>query len=137
MKQGELGLPCSVPDQSDAFGLSGVEMFVSFGAARVRDLFERARNKAPAIIFIDELDALGRDRGAYGIGGHDEKQQPLNQLPSEMDGFDSSAGLVLPGNEPSRDSRAGAAAPEAGPERRELRGLVARECPDAGAGRAH
>src|SRR5205823_7757039 len=65
------------------------------GAARVRDLFEQARQKAPAIIFIDELDALGRARGAYGGGGHDEKEQTLNQLLVELDGFDSSAGLVL------------------------------------------
>jgi cell division protease FtsH len=65
------------------------------GAARVRDLFEQARQKAPAIIFIDELDALGRARGAYSLGGHDEKEQTLNQLLSEMDGFDSRQGLVL------------------------------------------
>ena len=70
-------------------------MFVGVGAARVRDLFEQARQKAPAIIFIDELDALGRARGAYGIGGHDEKEQTLNQLLVELDGFDSSSGLVL------------------------------------------
>src|SRR5438552_16642 len=80
------------------FSISGsefVEMFVGVGAARVRDLFEQARQKAPAIIFIDELDALGRARGAYGFGGHDEKEQTLNQLLVEMDGFDPSAGLVL------------------------------------------
>jgi len=80
------------------FSISGsefVEMFVGVGAARVRDLFEQARKKAPAIIFIDELDALGRARGAYSLGGHDEKEQTLNQLLSEMDGFDTSAGLVL------------------------------------------
>ena len=87
---GEAGVPF--------FSINGsefVEMFVGVGAARVRDLFEQARTKAPAIIFIDELDALGRARGAYGVGGHDEKEQTLNQLLSEMDGFDSSAGLVL------------------------------------------
>ena len=87
---GEAGVPF--------FSISGsefVEMFVGVGAARVRDLFEQARLKAPAIIFIDELDALGRARGAYGIGGHDEKEQTLNQLLGEMDGFDTSAGLVL------------------------------------------
>jgi cell division protease FtsH len=80
------------------FSISGsefVEMFVGVGAARVRDLFEQARQKAPAIIFIDELDALGRARGAFGLGGHDEKEQTLNQLLVELDGFDSSSGLVL------------------------------------------
>ena len=80
------------------FSISGaefVEMFVGVGAARVRDLFEQARQKAPAIIFIDELDALGRARGSYGLGGHDEKEQTLNQLLSELDGFDPSPGVVL------------------------------------------
>jgi len=80
------------------FSISGsefVEMFVGVGAARVRDLFEQARGRAPAIIFIDELDALGRARGAYGVGGHDEKEQTLNQLLVEMDGFDASTGLIL------------------------------------------
>jgi len=82
------------------FSISGsefVEMFVGVGAARVRDLFEQARQKAPAIIFIDELDALGRARGAGGAfgGGHDEKEQTLNQLLVELDGFDPSTGLVL------------------------------------------
>ncbi len=80
------------------FSISGsefVEMFVGVGAARVRDLFEQARAKAPAIIFIDELDALGRVRGIGPFGGHDEKEQTLNQLLVELDGFDSSAGLVL------------------------------------------
>ena len=89
---GEAGVPF--------FSISGsefVEMFVGVGAARVRDLFEQARQKAPAIIFIDELDALGRARGAYGFGGHDEKEQTLNQLLVELDGFDASAGLVLIG----------------------------------------
>jgi cell division protease FtsH len=87
---GEAGVPF--------FSISGsefVEMFVGVGAARVRDLFEQARQKAPAIIFIDELDALGRARGAYGMGGHDEKEQTLNQLLVELDGFDPSTGLVL------------------------------------------
>ncbi len=72
-------------------------MFVGVGAARVRDLFEQARQQAPAIIFIDELDALGRARGAAipGVGGHDEKEQTLNQLLSELDGFDTKAGIVL------------------------------------------
>jgi len=87
---GEAGVPF--------FSISGsefVEMFVGVGAARVRDLFKEARAKAPAIIFIDELDALGRARGAFPTGGHDEKEQTLNQLLVEMDGFDTSAGLVL------------------------------------------
>ena len=87
---GEAGVPF--------FSISGsefVEMFVGVGAARVRDLFEQARQKAPAIIFIDELDAVGRARGAFGMGGHDEKEQTLNQLLVELDGFDPSVGLVL------------------------------------------
>jgi cell division protease FtsH len=83
------------------FSISGsefVEMFVGVGAARVRDLFEQARANAPAIIFIDELDALGRARGAFPFGGgHDEKEQTLNQLLAELDGFDPSQGLVLLG----------------------------------------
>jgi cell division protease FtsH len=80
------------------FSISGsefVEMFVGVGAARVRDLFEQARRNAPAIIFIDELDALGRARGTFGPGGHDEKEQTLNQLLAELDGFDPSTGVVL------------------------------------------
>src|SRR6266849_4485554 len=81
------------------FSISGsefVEMFVGVGAARVRDLFEQARAKAPAIIFIDELDALGRARGLGPYaGGHDEKEQTLNQLLVDMDGFDSRTGLVI------------------------------------------
>ena len=87
---GEAGVPF--------FSISGsefVEMFVGVGAARVRDLFEQARKQAPAIIFIDELDALGRARGTFGMGGHDEKEQTLNQLLAELDGFDPSTGLVL------------------------------------------
>ena len=81
------------------FSINGsefVEMFVGVGAARVRDLFEQAHQKAPCIIFIDELDALGRARSSYpGGGGHDEKEQTLNQLLSELDGFDTRAGMVL------------------------------------------
>ena len=81
------------------FSISGsefVEMFVGVGAARVRDLFEQARKAAPCIIFIDELDALGRARGgAGGFGGHDEKEQTLNQLLTELDGFDPREGIVL------------------------------------------
>ena len=81
------------------FSISGsefVEMFVGVGAARVRDLFQQAHQKAPAIIFIDELDALGRARGIGPFaGGHDEKEQTLNQLLVELDGFDSRSGLVI------------------------------------------
>jgi cell division protease FtsH len=81
------------------FSITGsefVEMFVGVGAARVRDLFKQARESAPAIIFIDELDALGRARGIdVPGGGHDEKEQTLNQLLSEMDGFDPSVGIIV------------------------------------------
>lgn len=80
------------------FSISGsefVEMFVGVGAARVRDLFEQARQHSPCIIFIDELDALGRARGSFALGGHDEKEQTLNQLLAELDGFDPKAGIVL------------------------------------------
>lgn len=82
------------------FSISGsefVEMFVGVGAARVRDLFEQARKAAPCIIFIDELDALGRARGGGMFGGHDEKEQTLNQLLTELDGFDPREGVVLLG----------------------------------------
>jgi cell division protease FtsH len=87
---GEAGVPF--------FSMNGsefVEMFVGVGAARVRDLFEQARKSAPCIIFIDELDALGRARTLAPMGGHDEKEQTLNQLLVELDGFDPSAGIVL------------------------------------------
>jgi len=80
------------------FSISGsefVEMFVGVGAARVRDLFEQARKAAPCIIFIDELDALGRSRMQGGFGGIDEKEQTLNQLLAELDGFDPSIGVIL------------------------------------------
>ncbi len=80
------------------FSLSGsdfVEMFVGVGAARVRDLFAQAENRAPCIIFIDELDALGKTRGGSAIGGHDEREQTLNQLLVEMDGFESNRGVIL------------------------------------------
>jgi cell division protease FtsH len=87
---GEAGVPFLSINGSEF-----VEMFVGVGAARVRDLFDQARKLAPAIIFIDELDALGRARGGFGLGGHDEKEQTLNQLLVELDGFDSSSGLVL------------------------------------------
>ena len=80
------------------FQLTGsdfVEMFVGVGAARVRDLFETAQAKAPCIIFIDELDAIGKARGVGVMAGHDEREQTLNQLLSEMDGFDAKKGLII------------------------------------------
>ncbi len=82
------------------FFISGsdfVEMFVGVGAARVRDLFEQAKKHAPAIIFIDELDALGKARGAGSFGGHDEREQTLNQLLTELDGFETNDGVILMG----------------------------------------
>ncbi len=87
---GEAGVPF--------FSISGsdfVEMFVGVGAARVRDLFEQAKASAPAIIFVDEIDAVGRHRGAGLGGGHDEREQTLNQLLVEMDGFDVRTGVIL------------------------------------------
>ena len=80
------------------FSLSGsefVEMFVGLGAARVRDLFKQAKENAPCIIFIDELDALGKARGFGTVGGHDEREQTLNQLLVELDGFDPNMGVIL------------------------------------------
>jgi cell division protease FtsH len=87
---GEAGVPF--------FSISGsdfVEMFVGVGASRVRDLFEQAKKSAPCIIFIDEIDAVGRQRGAGLGGGHDEREQTLNQLLVEMDGFDQNTGVIL------------------------------------------
>jgi cell division protease FtsH len=87
---GESGVPF--------FSISGsdfVEMFVGVGASRVRDLFEQAKQAAPAIVFVDEIDAVGRHRGAGLGGGHDEREQTLNQLLVEMDGFDPNAGVIL------------------------------------------
>jgi len=89
---GEAGVPF--------YSLSGsdfVEMFVGVGAARVRDMFQQAESKAPCIIFIDELDALGKSRGNGVMGGHDEREQTLNALLVEMDGFDSNAGVIVMG----------------------------------------
>jgi len=80
------------------FSISGsefVEMFVGLGAAKVRDLFEQAQAKAPCIVFIDEIDTIGKKRGQGGIAGNDEREQTLNQLLTEMDGFDSRKGVVL------------------------------------------
>ncbi len=80
------------------FSISGsefVELFVGMGAARVRDLFEQANENAPCIVFIDELDAIGKARGFGGVGGHDEREQTLNQLLVEMDGFDPNEGVIL------------------------------------------
>jgi cell division protease FtsH len=87
---GEAGVPF--------FSISGsdfVEMFVGVGASRVRDLFQKAKDAAPAIVFVDEIDAVGRHRGAGVGGGHDEREQTLNQLLVEMDGFDSKTGVIL------------------------------------------
>jgi cell division protease FtsH len=76
-------------------GSEFVEMFVGMGAARVRDLFAQAQQKAPCIIFIDELDALGKARGMNPMGGHDEREQTLNQLLVEMDGFETNKGVII------------------------------------------
>jgi cell division protease FtsH len=87
---GEAGVPFYSISGSDF-----VEMFVGVGASRVRDLFEQAKANAPAIIFVDEIDAVGRHRGAGLGGGHDEREQTLNQLLVEMDGFDTNRGVIL------------------------------------------
>lgn len=87
---GEAGVPF--------FSISGsefVEMFVGMGAAKVRDLFKQANEKAPCIVFIDEIDAIGQKRNSGGVGGNDEREQTLNQLLAEMDGFDGRRGVVL------------------------------------------
>lgn len=87
---GEAGVPF--------FSISGsdfVEMFVGVGASRVRDLFEQAKKNAPCIVFVDEIDAVGRQRGAGLGGGHDEREQTLNQLLVEMDGFESNEGIII------------------------------------------
>ena len=87
---GEAGVPFFTIAGSDF-----VEMFVGVGAARVRDLFKQAKSAAPAIIFVDEIDAVGRHRGTGVGGGHDEREQTLNQLLVEMDGFDTGSGVIL------------------------------------------
>ncbi len=87
---GEAGVPFFIISGSDF-----VEMFVGVGASRVRDLFEEAKKKAPCIVFIDEIDAVGRQRGAGLGGGHDEREQTLNQLLVEMDGFSANEGVIV------------------------------------------
>lgn len=87
---GESGVPFF-----SIIGSDFVEMFVGMGAARVRDMFEQAKKKAPCIVFIDELDSVGRQRGAGVGGGHDEREQTLNQLLAEMDGFSSNSGVII------------------------------------------
>ncbi len=87
---GEAGVPFFSVSGSDF-----MEMFVGVGASRVRDLFATARKQAPAIVFVDEIDSIGRKRGAGVGGGHDEREQTLNQMLSEMDGFDSAEGVVM------------------------------------------
>merc|ERR1711967_191883 len=87
---GEAGVPF--------FSISGsefVEMFVGVGASRVRDLFKKAKESAPCLIFIDEIDAVGRQRGAGIGGGNDEREQTLNQLLTEMDGFEGNTGIIV------------------------------------------
>ncbi len=84
----------SVPFFSIA-GSDFVEMFVGVGASRVRDLFEQGKKNAPCIIFIDEIDAVGRQRGAGMGGGHDEREQTLNQMLVEMDGFEANEGVII------------------------------------------
>ncbi|MGC9372838.1 MAG: ATP-dependent zinc metalloprotease FtsH [Thermovirgaceae bacterium] len=93
-----LARACSGEAEVPFFSISGsdfVEMFVGVGAARVRDMFEQAKKYNPCIVFIDEIDAVGRQRGAGLGGGHDEREQTLNQLLVEMDGFDETAGIIL------------------------------------------
>ena len=122
------------------FSISGsdfVEMFVGVGAARVRDMFEQAKKNAPCIVFIDEIDAVGRQRGAGLGGGNDEREQTLNQLLVEMDGFEGNAGRHRHRrDQPPRRARPGADAP--GPLRPPGRRAAARHPrPRADPARAH
>jgi cell division protease FtsH len=87
---GEAGVPFFTISGSDF-----VEMFVGVGASRVRDMFEQAKKNAPCIVFIDEIDAVGRNRGAGYGGGNDEREQTLNQLLVEMDGFEANEGVII------------------------------------------
>src|SRR4030081_2020946 len=87
---GEVGVPFYSISGSDF-----VEMFVGVGASRVRDLFEQAKQNSPCIVFVDEIDAVGRHRGAGLGGGHDEREQTLNQMLVELDGFESKEGVIL------------------------------------------
>ena len=104
---GEAGVPFMSVSGSDF-----MEMFVGVGASRVRDLFQTARKQAPAIIFVDEIDSIGRKRGAGLGGGHDEREQTLNQMLSEMDGFDTDRGHRHDGgDQPARHPRPRPAAP--------------------------
>ncbi|GHI15692.1 hypothetical protein Scinn_51550 [Streptomyces virginiae] len=123
---GEAGVPFYSISGSDF-----VEMFVGVGASRVRDLFEQAKANAPAIVFVDEIDAVGRHRGAGLGGGHDEREQTLNQLLVEMDGFDVKGGVIPDRrHEPPRHPRPGAAAP--GPLRPADRGRPSRHAGPSG-----
>merc|ERR1712193_51350 len=87
---GEAGVPFFSISASEF-----IEMFVGVGASRVRDLFEQAKKNAPCIVFIDEIDAVGRQRGAGLGGGNDEREQTLNQLLTEMDGFEGNSGIII------------------------------------------
>lgn len=87
---GEAGVPFYTISGSDF-----IEMFVGVGPSRVRDLFQEARQNSPCIVFIDEIDAVGRQRGRGGVGGNDERENTLNQLLVEMDGFEPSTGVVV------------------------------------------
>ena len=117
------------------FSISGsdfVEMFVGVGAARVRDMFEQAKKHAPCIVFIDEIDAVGRQRGAGLGGGNDEREQTLNQLLVEMDGFEANSGVIVIAAT-NRDLRTEFA--QCGRGRNVLMGMCLRTAAHANAGR--